>query len=110
MMMIVFIYLYLFQISFVCTNQLTEANFYNLVSVSSEDEQLINDITISKVKQGRNRVGGPQSLTLLMNFKDDGTTSFQILQGKFTSLNWSIDLYSFLLTRITNCLFGQWIL
>jgi hypothetical protein len=34
------------------------------------------------VKQSRNRASVPQSLTLLMNFKNDGTTSFQIMQGK----------------------------
>lgn len=33
-------------------------------------------------KQARNRATVPQSLTLLMNFKNDGTTSFQIMQGK----------------------------
>lgn len=32
-------------------------------------------------KQTRNRATVPQSLTLLMNFKNDGTTSFQIMQG-----------------------------
>ena len=35
----------------------------------------------SKLRQGRNRASVPQSLTLLMNFKNDGTTSFQIMQG-----------------------------
>jgi len=89
MMMIVFIYLFLFQISFVFTNQLTEASSSSHISVSSEDVTPIYDINISKVKQAQNRAGVPQSLTLLMNFKDDGTTSFQIMQGKFISFNWN---------------------
>jgi hypothetical protein len=65
MMMIVFAYLFFSQIVFVSTNQLTETSSSNQ----------------SKVKQSRNRATVPQSLTLLMNFKDDGTTSFQIMQG-----------------------------
>jgi len=65
MMMIVFVYLFLSQIVFVSTNQLTETSSSNQ----------------SKIKQSRNRATVPQSLTLLMNFKDDGTTSFQIMQG-----------------------------
>ncbi len=64
-MMIVFAYLFFSQIVFVSTNQLTE--------ISSSNQ--------SKIKQSRNRATVPQSLTLLMNFKDDGTTSFQIMQG-----------------------------
>lgn len=64
-MMIVFAYLFFSQIVFVSTNQLTETSSSNQ----------------SKVKQSRNRATVPQSLTLLMNFKDDGTTSFQIMQG-----------------------------
>jgi len=63
MMMILFIYLFLFQILFVSTNELIESN------------------DTSTLKQIRNRATVPQSLTLLMNFKDDGTTSFQIMQG-----------------------------
>jgi hypothetical protein len=78
MMMIVFIYLFVFQISFVSTNQLTKASSFSHISVSSED-----------VKQAQNRAGVPQSLTLLMNFKDDGTTSFEIMHGKFISFNWN---------------------
>jgi len=65
MMMIVFVYLFLSQIVFVSTNQLTQTSSSNQ----------------SKIKQSRNRATVPQSLTLLMNFKDDGTTSFQIMQG-----------------------------
>lgn len=34
-------------------------------------------------KHSRNRPNVPQSLTILMNFKNDGSTSFQIMQGKF---------------------------
>ncbi len=66
MMMILFIYLFLFQILFVSTNELIESN------------------DTSTLKQIRNRATVPQSLTLLMNFKDDGTTSFQIMQGNST--------------------------
>lgn len=53
------------------------------LALSNEDFSLIvrDDLTVSKVKQSRNRANVPQSLTLLMNFKDDGTTSFQIMQG-----------------------------
>jgi len=37
--------------------------------------------TTESSKQGRKNVNVPQSLTLLMNFKNDGSTSFQIIQG-----------------------------
>jgi hypothetical protein len=81
-MMIVVIYLLLFQISFVFTNQWTETSFFNFISTINDDLKIDKGIAESKIKQGRNRAGVPQSLTLLMNFKNDGTTSFQIMQGK----------------------------
>jgi hypothetical protein len=74
-MMNVLVYLSLLQISFV----LSEGNSSSLLSIASKEGI---SIAQSNVKQGRNRASGPQSLTLLMNFKDDGTTSFQIMQGK----------------------------
>ncbi|CAF1066966.1 unnamed protein product [Adineta ricciae] len=67
-MLIVLIYLFLLSIELALSNQ----NF----PLAVRDDQ-----TVSKVKQTRNRPSVPQSLTLLMNFKDDGTTSFQIMQG-----------------------------
>jgi hypothetical protein len=81
-MMIVVIYLLLFQISFVFTNQWTETSFFNFISTINDDLKIDKGIAESKIKQGRNRAWVPQSLTLLMNFKNDGTTSFQIMQGK----------------------------
>ena len=47
------------------------------IVVSSDSSELAQ-------RQTRNRANVPQSLTLLMNFKKDGTTSFQIMQGKFS--------------------------
>ncbi|CAF3374975.1 unnamed protein product [Rotaria socialis] len=75
-MMFVFNLLFLFQISFVFANQITHENSTGLQLVSNA-----NNLNKSIVQQGRNRAGVPQSLTLLMNFRDDGTTSFQIMQG-----------------------------
>ena len=43
---------------------------------------MMKDLIPMKSRQTRNRATVPQSLTLLMNFKNDGTTSFQIMQGK----------------------------
>ncbi|CAF1030215.1 unnamed protein product [Rotaria sp. Silwood1] len=40
-----------------------------------------NSIVESKLKEKQNRASVPQSLALLMNFKDDGTMSLQIIQG-----------------------------
>lgn len=45
----------------------------------------ITGLVDPKSKKGQSRAGVPQSLTLLMNFKTDGTTSFQILQGEWTT-------------------------
>lgn len=69
MMMTILIYLLLFQIL-----SLAEA-------VGS---------TAIKQRQTRNRATVPQSLTLLMNFKNDGSTSFQIMQGNLRSKSTSI--------------------
>ena len=82
--MMVIVYIYLFLLPFVLTNQLSEDSSSNLIAVSNTDVQLATDVETTKVKQTRNRASVPQSLTLLMNFKDDGTTSFKIMQGKFT--------------------------
>ncbi|CAF1328665.1 unnamed protein product, partial [Adineta steineri] len=67
-MMSTMIFLFLIQFVFISANELTEIN-----SASTTNQ--------SKLKQSRNRASVPQSLTLLMNFKNDGTTSFQIMQG-----------------------------
>ncbi|UJR15822.1 hypothetical protein I4U23_002751 [Adineta vaga] len=72
------IYLFLFQIDFIVSNQGLSTIFPIVVR---EDVISLNDVTQSRIKQSRNRASVPQSLTLLMNFKDDGTTSFQIMQG-----------------------------
>ncbi|CAF1145043.1 unnamed protein product [Rotaria sordida] len=81
MMVNVFIYLFLFQISFVLTNQISETSSSSLTLVSSENVKYANNTTKLRVGHNRNRANVPQSLTLLMNFKDDGTTSFKIMQG-----------------------------
>jgi hypothetical protein len=72
-MMIVFVYLFLFPILFVSTTTSSNLIIENIKS--------INGLAKSKLKQPRTRSTIPQSLTLLMNFKNDGTTSFQIMQG-----------------------------
>jgi hypothetical protein len=95
-MMIILIYLFLFQISFVITNELFSS------SVSSGLNEVAT-LTQAKLIQARNRANVPQSLTLLMNFKDDGTTSFQIMQGKY--LKYILNSFEFS-NRFTNCLFG----
>jgi len=66
MTMMLFIYWFLLEILFISTNQFTDQR---------------------SLKQTRKAPTAPQSLTLLMNFKDDGTTSFQIMQGKFNLNN-----------------------
>ncbi|CAF1413452.1 unnamed protein product [Adineta steineri] len=73
----IFIFIYLF----VFIKQLNEVSSSSLLSIPSEIRNPSDDINISDVKQARNRANVPQSLTLLMNFRDDGTTSFQIMQG-----------------------------
>lgn len=65
MTMILILYLFLSQI-------LTKVHSSNPLLASSD---------VTNVKQSRKGGGGHQSLTLLMNFKNDGTTSFQIMQG-----------------------------
>jgi hypothetical protein len=82
----IFIYLFLFQILF-----------------RSIGSSISNDLA---EKQTRNRATIPQSLTILMNFKNDGSTSFQIMQGKFRSYPLE-SMLIFYVNRITNCLFGQ---
>ena len=81
---IAFVYLFLSQSSFVFSNQLIETDFSSLISVMSESIKSTGNISGSNVIQVQNRANVPQPLTLLMNFRDDGTTSFQIMQGKFT--------------------------
>lgn len=82
MIIIVFIHLILFQFSFALTDELVEQISSNLISLSND---YVNDLSVNNrvmLPQGRNRANVPQSLTLLMNFRDDGTTSFQIMQGR----------------------------
>ncbi|UJR30770.1 hypothetical protein I4U23_018290 [Adineta vaga] len=74
-MMTTIIYLLLFQIVSICANELIEDPIPN--NFIKSESTLIE----SKLRQSRNRASVPQSLTLLMNFKNDGTTSFQIMQG-----------------------------
>lgn len=62
-----------------------------------------NDLTNSK--QGRKAVSAHQSLTLLMNFKNDGTTSFQIMQGTLLENHENLS-QTFVFHRITSSLFG----
>ncbi|CAF0997110.1 unnamed protein product [Rotaria magnacalcarata] len=68
-MMMKLIYLFLFGICLVSTSSLT--------NIIDADDSTIRE----NLQQSRNRPNVPQSLTLLMDFKDDGTTSLQIIQG-----------------------------
>lgn len=95
-MILLFIYIYLLRISFVFTNQLNEPSASSTELSSNENiRDIDDDIATAIMKQARNRASVPQSLTLLMNFKDDGTTSFQIMQGKFilNDLNFEIHFF-----------------
>lgn len=84
MMRILFLSLLLLRLSVAFTDDLIEMSMSHMMAMS---EQLDRSTTMtnfvpSKVKPIQSRNNVPQSLTLLMNFKNDGTTQFQIMQGR----------------------------
>ena len=79
--------LLLFRLSVAFNDDLIEMSMSNLISLS---EQLGRSMTTTSLapspgKPFQSRANVPQSLTLLMNFKNDGTTLFQIMHGRLGS-------------------------
>ena len=84
MMRTVFLSLLLFRLSVAFTDDLIEMSMSNLIALSGQlgRSTLTTSLVPSKGKPIHSRANVPQSLTLLMNFKNDGTTQFQIMQGR----------------------------
>ena len=73
-------FVFLLQIPSISTNRIVQIDQEYLLSMFSRSIATGHSIVSRQV---RNRAGVPQSLTLLMNFRNDGTTSFQIMEGEF---------------------------
>jgi hypothetical protein len=93
-MMASLLFLLVFQISLAIGNEVSNSDNVEIMTIFNETIKPLSRIIELTNRQPRNRASVPQSLTLLMNFKTDGTTSFQIMQGKPVSTRQHIHLDS----------------
>ena len=91
--------LLLFRLSVAFNDDLIEMSMSNLISLSKQlggSMMTTTSLVPSPGKPFQSRANVPQSLTLLMNFKNDGTTLFQIMHGRlgsqFEGVHTAVDL------------------